>query len=103
MAGWDINKLDNAEYNRNAQLSNFPPDKRWQKVDGVLFQQRTNLQDAALLSISGRDHTGAEVRFWTDLPNAMYLLNFLTQIQKQSSANVPSNPPDACKPYDGNV
>ena len=80
--------------------ANFPPEKRWAKVEGVLFQPQSNPADPILIAIGGRDHTGAEVRFWTDLPNAMYLMNMLAQVQKELSAYVPSNPPGECMPYD---
>lgn len=88
------------ELNRKQSLLNFPSDKRWQNVEGVLLQPRSS--DAApLISIGGRDHTGAEVEFWTDLPNAMYLLSMLAAIQKQTGARVPSVQPPQCGEYDG--
>ena len=92
----DLNEL-----NRRQQLANFPPGKRWAKVEGVLFQPRTNADQPPLVSIGGRDHTGAEVSFWTDLPNAMYLMNMLSQIRHEHNSSVPSRQPPDCKPYDG--
>ena len=88
------------ELNRGQRLANFPPDKRWETVEGIYFQPLSS-HEGGVLAIGGRDHTGAEVRFWTNLPNAMYLLNMLAQFQKDTLAQVPSNPPAACKPYDG--
>jgi hypothetical protein len=88
------------ELNRGQRLANFPPEKRWEAVEGAYFQPLSS-HEGGVLFVSGRDHTGAEVKFWTNLPNAMYLLNMLAQIQKDVRAQVPSNPPAACKPYDG--
>jgi len=59
------------ELNRRQSLSNFLPDKRWEKVEGVLTQPRSNKDLPSLIKIGGRDHTGKDVGFWTDLPNAM--------------------------------
>jgi hypothetical protein len=89
------------EFNRNQRLANFPPDKRWARVEGVLPQQLSKPGEW-LISIGGRDHTGAEVRFWTDIRHAMYLMNLLAHVQRESGARVPSECPPDCKPYDGN-
>lgn len=88
------------ELNRGPRLANFPPERRWEAVEGASFQPLST-HEGGVLSISGRDHTGAEVKIWTNLPNAMYLLNMLANIQKDIRAPVPSTPPVACKPYDG--
>lgn len=95
--------MDIEEYNRRAHLANFPPEERWERVEGALYQPRSRPDAPPLVSINGRDHTGAEVRFWTDLPNAMHLLHHLAQIQRSTHAQVPSNPPPACEPFDGNA
>lgn len=92
---------DMGECNRNARLANFPPDKRWAKVEGVQIQPRSKLTDPPLVSIGGRDHIGAEVKFWTDLPNAMYLMNLLSQLRTEHHSSVPSKPPSECQEYDG--
>ena len=93
--------MDMHEYNRNARLANFPPNKRWSRVEGILIQPLSTPGEC-LVSIGGRDHTGAEVNFWTDIHHAMYLLNMLAQIQRETRAEVPSECPPDCKPYDGN-
>jgi hypothetical protein len=41
------------------------------------------------------------VTFWTDLPNAMYLMNLLSQLQHDRHCSVPSRPPARCESYDG--
>jgi hypothetical protein len=94
--------MDMNEYNRNARLANFPPDKRWAKVEGVSIQPRATVDQPPLVSIGGRDHTGAAVTFWTDLPNAMYLMNMLSQLRSEHNSSVPSKAPPECKAYDGN-
>jgi hypothetical protein len=86
------------EYNKKAFLSNFPPDKRWQKVEGILVQDRPDQGDT-LVSISGRDHKGEEARFWVDLPNAMYLFAMLRQFQHEARADVPLEQPGTTKPH----
>ena len=88
------------EYRQKARLANFPPSKRWAKVSGVIFFQPRNGQPP-LVSIDGRDHKGDVVKFWTDLPNAMYLMNLLSQLQKDRRCPVPSRAPARCEPYDG--
>lgn len=88
------------EYNRKAALANFPPDKRWAKIEGVLIQPRSNPALPPLVSIAGRDHKGAEIAFWTDLPNAMYLMNMLSQLRSQHNSSVPSKPPTECAPFE---
>ena len=88
------------ELNRGQRLANFPPEKRWEAVEGVYFQPLST-HHGGVLFVSGRDHTGASVKFWTDLPNAMYLLNMLAQIQKDAHAQVPSDAPGTCELYDG--
>jgi hypothetical protein len=89
------------EFNRQQSLGNFPPNRRWQRVEGIVHQPRSKPGAKDLVSIGGRDHRGEEVSFWTDLPNAMYLLNMLTQIQRETGARVPSTLPDIAEPYDG--
>lgn len=97
--GWQLPEPDKFmdDYNRNSFLSNFPPDLRWERVEGLLFQEGSTPEDS-LVGIGGRDHRGEEVRFWTNLPNAMYLMNLLYQIQRQLNADVPSSP-SPCKPH----
>ena len=61
------------DYNRKAFLFNFPPENRWEKVEGVMLQPGPS-DGGALVSISGRDHKGEPAQLWVNLPNAMYLL-----------------------------
>jgi hypothetical protein len=93
--------MDMEEYNRNARLSNFPPENRWARVEGVLLQPLSKPGEY-LIAIGGRDYMGAEVKFWTDIHHAMFLMNMLVQIQSSIHAHVPSECPPDCKPYDGN-
>jgi hypothetical protein len=87
-----------ADYNRRAFLSNFPPEKRWDGIMGVLFQDRPELGDS-LVSITGRDHKGEYTTIWVDLPNAMYLMAMLSGIQRDTKANVPLTEPGSTKPH----
>lgn len=89
------------ELNQPSRLANFPPELRWGKVEAVQHQPLLRPDSAGLVSISGLDHKGAEVKFWTDLPNAMYLLNMLAHLQNEIGAKVPLAPPNFSKPYDG--
>lgn len=88
------------ELNRGQRLANSPSELQWTKVEGVSFRPSSN-HPGGVLSIAGRDHSGAEVKFWTDLPNAMYLMNMLANIQRDVQAPVPSTQPAPCAPYDG--
>jgi hypothetical protein len=97
----DSSSLD--ELGRQQSLLNFPPERRWEKVEGVVIRQRSKADDHPLISIVGRDHKGAEVvGFWTDLPNAMHLLKMLEDVQLQTRAKIPTRPPGNCAAYDGN-
>jgi hypothetical protein len=95
--------MDTEEYNRQQRLRNFPPDRRWRRVTGATIQTRSDASRPMLVAIAGIDREGKEVRFWTDLPNAMYLLRILTTVQRDASASVPSVPPDECMPFDGEI
>jgi hypothetical protein len=95
--------MDVDEFNRQQSLRQFPPERRWETVEGALLQPRSKRDSLPLVSIAGRDHKGAEVTFWIDPPNAMYLLNFLAHIQRETGATVPSAPPKASEPFDGRV
>lgn len=88
------------EYRRKARLANFPPNKRWAKVSGIIFFQPQG-SEPPLVAIGGCDHKGEVVKFWTDLPNAMYLMNLLSRLQQDRHCSVPSRPPARCEPYDG--
>ncbi len=92
--------MDIREYHQKARLANFPPNERWAKVEGIIFFQPQEGQPS-LVSIGGRDHKGKVVTFWTDLPNAMYLMNLLSQLQHDRHCSVPSRPPARCESYDG--
>ncbi|KRE11601.1 hypothetical protein ASE66_24030 [Bosea sp. Root483D1] len=39
------------------------------------------------------DHNGSLLKLTLDLPNAMFLMNSLTQIQRATDAKVPVSPP----------
>ena len=91
--------IDVDKFNRDQFLRNFPPENRWERVEGVLIQSRQS-PEGDLISVNGRDHKGEVVEFWTDLPNAMYLMSLLANIQSRSRADVPSAAPDSCKPHD---
>jgi hypothetical protein len=100
MTGWEkLPPLD--EMKRQTNLANFPPEQRWETVQGAGIQGALSKDGHLLVSIQGRDHTGAMTAIWTDLPNAMYLMNLLYNLQRQLGAVVPSDTPPACKPYDG--
>lgn len=98
MSGFDVD-----EFNRRQALKAFPPDARWKSIEGVLSQPRSEPGRPPLLSIQGRDPSGAERRIWTDLPNAMYLLRLLQELQRRTGAELPSSPPDPCEPFDGQI
>jgi hypothetical protein len=100
--GWTSPKMDMNELNRQQQLRNFPPDRRWRSVMGVMIQPRSDVSRPPLVSIAGIDQAGREVAFWTDLPNAMYLMNMLSNLRPEHFSSVPSNPPPECQEYDGN-
>jgi hypothetical protein len=87
---------------RPQSLAYFPPEKRWERLEGIVVRQRSSADDPPLVSIVGRDQKGTEIiGFWTDLPNAMYLLNLLENVRRQTAAKIPTRPPDNCKAYDG--
>ena len=86
------------DYNRKAFISNFPPENRWEKIEGVFSQHRLSVGDN-LVSISGRDHKGDPAQLWVDLPNATYLLALLAQLQAKVNAPVPSEQPGKTKPH----
>jgi hypothetical protein len=86
------------DYNRRAFLSNFPPDKRWERITGLQLQDRSE-QKETLVSIAGNDHEGEYTTIWIDLPNAMYLLGFLAQIQRETRAAVPNEQPGNTNPH----
>jgi len=90
--------IDMDEYNHRAFLANFPPELRWEKVEGVMSQGESTPADS-LVSISGLDHKGEYVKFWVNIPNAMYLLNLLAQLQQQTGAAVPSEQPGVTNPH----
>jgi hypothetical protein len=80
------------EYNRRAQAANFPPDKQV-RVQGALFQGGPTLAESRV-GISGPDQKGVPgTVFWMTLPHAMYLLNLLHNIQRETKAPVPNVPP----------
>lgn len=86
------------DYNRKAFLFNFPPENRWEKVEGVMLQPGPS-DGGALVSISGRDHKGEPAQLWVNLPNAMYLLAMLAQRQNKTNAPIPSEQPGTTKPH----
>lgn len=87
-----------ADYNRRAFLDNFPPEHRWQTIEGLLVEDRSALGDT-LVSIQGRDHNGDDCRLWVDLPNAMYLLGFLQAVQRDTGASIPQHQPGMSQPH----
>jgi hypothetical protein len=50
----DTMTTDKSEFNRNQRLGNFPADKRWKKVEGVLIQPRQTGALPPLVAIAGR-------------------------------------------------
>jgi hypothetical protein len=95
--------MDTNEFNRQQSLRNFPPEQRWAQITGIVVQPRTDVSKPPLVSIAGLDQNGRDVAFWTDLPNAMYLMNMLSQTRHEHNSAVPSRPPRECEPYDGNA
>jgi hypothetical protein len=91
------------ELNRERRLLNFPPDRRWKRVTGVMIQPRSDVSQPPLVAIAGIDQSGAETKIWTDLPNAMYLMNMLSQLRAEHFSAVPSEAPPECLPFDGNL
>jgi len=91
------------ELNRKQRLSNFPPERRWKSVTGVMIQPLSDITRPPLVAIAGIDQSGAEAKIWTDLPNAMYLMNMLSHLRAEHFSSVPSVPPPECSPYDGDT
>lgn len=89
------------EINQQQRLANFPPDRRWQQITGVMIQPRSSAGHPPLVAIAGLGQQGEPVRIWTDLPNAMFLMNMLSQLRPEHFSSVPSTQPPACEPYDG--
>lgn len=82
----------------DATLQNFPPERRWQQVQGALDQARPQQGDH-LVSIGGLDHEGERTSIWVDLPNAMHLLHLLTKVQHATGAPYQMTRPAPTKPH----
>jgi hypothetical protein len=96
--GWNIPPNFKEQYNRQSYLTNFPHEGRLERVLGALLEKSENHPDD-LVSINALDHKGKLVRFWMDVPNAMYLMNLLYNVKQQTNANVPTEPPPPTKPH----
>jgi hypothetical protein len=46
-----------------------------------------------LVELQCNDRNGSLLKITLDLPNAMFLMNILTQIQRATHAKVPDSPP----------
>ena len=82
----------------NPNLQNYPPERRWQQVKGAADSARPDHQPGHLVSIGGLDHAGEWTSIWTDLPNAMYLLHILLQVQRATGVPVVTNEPGPMLP-----
>jgi hypothetical protein len=79
-----------AEYNRKAFFTDFPSKDMWAEVRGAQFRRGSD--GRILVSIQGTNQQQETVSMWTDLPNAMYLLFLLRQIQERAGAEEVSQP-----------
>lgn len=69
----------------------FPPELGWHSVQGALYKAQPD-GPARRVKISGYDHKGEETSFWVDLPNAMFLMAMLYNMQKDLKCPVPLEP-----------
>jgi len=70
----------------------FPTKNRWDSVTGVMYKPK-DTPEQSLIGVTGRNHRGELVEFWTNLPNAMFLMNMLTKVWDQTRTDVPSSQP----------
>ncbi|WP_126111834.1 MULTISPECIES: hypothetical protein [unclassified Bosea (in: a-proteobacteria)] len=67
--------------------------------NGVRDLGQTSIRGAILttqsqVELQCNDRSGSLFQLTMDLPNAMFLMNMLTQIQRETRAKVPVSPPD---------
>ena len=96
--GWEIPKDFAESHNRQAFLTNFPPEGRVSNIEGVHFQLSAYRPDA-LIALNARDHSGEFLRLWLDVPNAMYLMALLSTLQKTKNIPVPTEQPPPTKAH----
>jgi hypothetical protein len=95
--------MDIEQFNREQRLRGYPEERRIPRITGVEIQERPGTGQPALIAIGYFDQTGVPARIWTDLPNAMFLLKLLADVQNQTGAKMPLMPPGECGPFDGSV
>ena len=76
----------------------FPAESKWDQVQSIRYSQAPEKASLPLVSIQVRDHTGAPSRVWMEMPNAMYLMNLLLQLQMSTKAAVPTTAPPRTSP-----
>lgn len=87
------------ELNKGPFLGNFPAERRWSQVTGLLFQHQPQYNPSPLVSIGALDQQGQPTTVWMSLDNAVYLATQVMTIARQQGVGPRSSPADPTPPH----